>query len=96
MATGTITKPITNMKMQSVTLPFTPPSNGLLLCELRLASTNGRGYITYSGTWPALIDGYNTASSFISGTLFVTKGVTVSQGEVSNVQTVNYRFISLD
>lgn len=97
MATGTITKPITNMKIQSVTLPFTPPSNGLLLCELRKDNTNNdRFYITYSGTFPSIIDSYNTAESFTIGTLFVTKGTKVSQSYNSHVASVTYRFISLE
>lgn len=94
MATGIIKKSL-DMKIQSVTLPFTPPSNGLLFCEIRAGSAGGRFYVTYSGPLPAIIDSYNVGNGYVVGTLFVTKGVTVSVTGSSNVVTQSYRFVSL-
>lgn len=79
----------------TVTLPFTPQSDGILIGFLRAAAT-GRLYKSYSGTTPTLIDGYQIKDGYFTGLAFCTKGQTVSEIGTSNVSTTAYTFISLD
>lgn len=79
----------------TVTLPFTPQSDGLLIGFLR-AAANGRLYKSYSGATPTLIDGYQIKDGYFTGLVFCTKGQTVSEIGTSNVSIAAYTFISLD
>ena len=79
----------------TVTLPFTPQSDGILIGFLRAAAT-GRLYKGYSGTTPTLIDGYQIKDGYFTGLVFCTKGTTVEQTTTSNVSLAAYTFISLD
>lgn len=81
-------------KIQSVTIPFTPDSNGLLFIFLRATAT-GRFYDTYSNAWPGIADGYSTANSYLQSVSFVQKGKTVTRTGTGNVQSRDYRFVPI-
>lgn len=78
-----------------VTLPFTPPTNGLLLTEMR-ASSAGRTYVTYSNATPGIVDGVLGASTYCTGVSFVTKDNQVTQTDSYNLQSIQWRFVPLD
>lgn len=79
----------------SVSLPFTPPSNGLLIVVLRAQAT-GRSYAIFSNASPGIADGYTAQDSYYNATLFVTKGKTVSISESANIRSdQQYWFIPL-
>lgn len=77
-----------------VTVPFTPPCNGLLIVILR-ASSGGRFYTVFNNLNPTIVDGYNIAQGYIVGIGFVVKGQKVTVNSTSNVSTREYLFIPL-
>lgn len=98
MASGTLIKPKTTFDATDVTLPFTPTSNGLLLCEIRATSTAGRFSAIYSGTFPPIIEGMAQASvqNYAIGALWVTKGTQVKTTSTANLLSQKYKFVSID
>ena len=85
---------IINGEQIQVTLPFTPPENGILLCVL-IANTEGEVYGTYTGTTPNVVDGYNKANGYYSAILFVKKSVQVSKKGGDNIKSERYYFKAL-
>lgn len=79
---------------QQVTLPFTPPCNGLLIVRMR-TTTTGRFYEAYTNTKPAGTDGYNTTEGYGITPHFVEKGKQVAVTARSNVKDQLYMFIPL-
>lgn len=80
---------------ETVTVPFTPTSDGLLICSFR-AAAQGRAYKGFSGTTPNLVDGYQVKDGYFIGVVFCTKGTQVSQTSTSNVTSADYTFVALD
>lgn len=80
--------------IQEVTLPFTAPSNGLLLGILR-ANSAGRAYKHLYNATPDLWDFYQVSGGYSTFASFVTKGSQVSERAVSNLQQQFYYFVSL-
>lgn len=76
----------------AVTMPYTPPCNGLLQVNLR-ASQTGRFYIVYSNAKPGIVDGYATSGCYVQATLFVEKGKKVSISDSYCIQGQEYYFI---
>lgn len=85
---------IESLSCAQITLPYTPPSDGLCLCLLR-ASAAGRAYVDLNNTLPTLVDGYQVAGGYINGTVFATKGQTISVASSSNMQDLAMYFVSL-
>lgn len=81
--------------MNHVTLPFTPPTSGLLLVRLR-ANTTGRAYVTLNNADSNIADGYQVAAGFLETVHFVSGGQEVSIGTASNVSNQEYWFVSLN
>lgn len=79
----------------SVTLPFTPSTNGLLLTEMR-ANSASRTYVTYSNATPGIVDGVLGAGTYCTGVSFVTKGNQVTQTDSYNLQDIQWHFVPLD
>jgi len=92
MATSTIMK--TAMQMKSITLPFTPPTNGLLLARVRAQST-GRAYVQLSNVSPNMADGYQVAGGFFETAHFASKGQAITVSGTTNVSDQAYWFVSL-
>lgn len=81
--------------VQTVTLPFTPTSNGLLIGLIR-AKSQGRAYVTFNNVTPTFFDGYQAADGYFIGVGFVEKGKQISTtSAVSNVKQQLYYFVSL-
>ena len=83
-----------NSAWETVTLPFTPRENGLLLCLMR-CTAQGRVYATLTGATAPIIDGYNVAESYVSVIVGVTKGIEVSKGVDSNLRSIAYSYKAL-
>lgn len=79
----------------SVTLPFTPPCNGILFGQLR-ATAQGRAYKHMYNATPDLWDFYQVAGGYAVFASFVEKNKEVSERAVSNLQQQFYYFMSLD
>lgn len=78
----------------SVTIPFTPTCNGLLIGNIR-ANATGRTYVLFNNAKPGIIDGYTIAQGYFLGTVFVEKGKQVSYSGSANVSNTEYYFIPL-
>lgn len=91
------TKILNSLKatVETVTLPFTPTSDGILIASLR-AGNAGRAYKGISGATPALLDGYQVKDGYFTAVAFCTRGTEVSQTSTSNVTQANYYFVALD
>ncbi len=71
-------------KWQDVTLPFTPPQDGILLVNMRCKVT-GRYYIIFNGTTPTTIaDAYGINGQYACVALGVTAGTRVSVSSIAN------------
>lgn len=80
--------------LNTITLPYTPQKNGFIIALLRANSTD-RAYVTYSNTYPTIVDGYNKAQGYINGVIFAVAGTQVSEVATSNVNDKLYYFVSL-
>lgn len=81
--------------VKEVTLPYTPPANGILLILIR-ASATGRFYETYSNALPGICDGYTVASGYTQGASFVKKGEQVKVTGSGNILHHFYYFVPLN
>lgn len=80
----------------AVSLPFTPPSNGLLFTQIRNNNSAGRTYIQYTNATPDLIDANLTANAYTQGVSFVKKDLQVTQANIANVSNKAWYFVPLD
>lgn len=82
-------------KWQVVTLPFTPPQDGILAVSMRCGATAGRYYVTFNGTVPTNIaDAYGLSGQYACVTLGVTAGTQVSKtGDVNLGTAAVYAYL---
>lgn len=80
---------------QTITLPFTPPANGLMIVRAR-NTANARAYQGFTNTTPSLVDNYQVSDGYWSQVVYVEKGKQVSLSTQSNVKDVIYYYIPLD
>ena len=84
-----------NTTITEVTLPYTPPCNGILFGYLR-ASAQGRAYKHLYNATPDLWDFYQAAGGYSSFASFVEQNKVVSERAVANLQQQYYYFMPLD
>lgn len=80
-----------NTTITSITLPYTPPCNGLFLGMLR-AAAQGRAYKQYSNTEPSLWDFYQVAGGYSTFASFVQAGKEIAQTATANISDAPYYF----
>lgn len=80
--------------VKTVTLPFTPTSNGLLIGLIR-TTAQGRAYVSLNNTTPNLMDGFNVTEGYCCATVFAEKGKQISVASTYNVKQHLYYFVSL-
>lgn len=80
--------------VKTVTLPFTPTSNGLLIGLIR-TTAQGRAYVSLNNTTPNLMDGFNVTEGYYCATVFAEKGKQISVASTYNVKQHLYYFVSL-
>ena len=88
----TAIKPTT---VKQISLPYTPPANGLVIIVLR-ASATGRFYESYNNATPNLCDAYTVGNNYAQGIVFVEKGKQMSVAAASNLSSHQYFFIPLN
>lgn len=91
----TLTQLIKGTTVKEVTLPYTPPANGIIIIILR-ASATGRFYETYANATPNICDGYTIASGYTQGATFVQKNQQVRVTGAGNLSGHYYYFIPLN
>ena len=84
-----------NTTITEVTLPYTPPCNGILFGQLR-ATAQGRAYKHLYNATPDLWDFYQVAGGYTTFASFVEKNKAVSERAVANLQQQFYYFVPLD
>lgn len=84
-----------NTTCTTVTLPFTPTANGLMIAFIRNTS-NGRAYQNFTNTIPSFVDNYTLADDYWSQVVYVSKGNQVALSTASNVKSVTCYYIPLD
>ena len=89
---GTIEQILIPVTATEVTMPFTPPCNGILIIRLR-ANSQGRMYESLTNANPANAEGYNIADGYAISVTFVTEGNTVSVSGRSNVHTGQQKYV---
>lgn len=84
-------------KWQDVTLPFTPPQDGILLVYMRCKVT-GRYYIIFNGTTPTTIaDAYGMNGQYACIALGVTAGTQVSVSSALNLDGgIAYKYLPVN
>lgn len=80
--------------VKTITLPFTPTSNGLLIGLIR-TTAQGRAYVSLNNTTPNLMDGFNVTQGYYCATVFAEKGKQISVASTYNVMQQLYYFVSL-
>jgi hypothetical protein len=82
---------------ETVTLPFTPRSNGVLLIVIR-CKTTGRYYAMFNGTTPTSIaDAYGMNGQYANIAMGVTAGTNVSVSSTLNLDgQIMYKYLPVD
>lgn len=79
----------------TVTLPYTPTANGLMIVLIRSASS-ARTYQSFTNTLPTLVDNYGVSDAYWSQVVYVQRGKQVALSTQSNIKSATYYYIPLD